>query len=73
MTKKFRTELDHPRDYCFVIDYGNNNYCILSNFGSGYIYYSEQIERMDFEYKKLDFNKEEFITLLNKYLNNLDL
>lgn len=70
MTKKFRVELDHPSKYCFLIEYSNDDYCILSEFGSGFVYYDERFDILVFEYGKLDFNKDAFTALLNKYLEN---
>lgn len=70
MKKIFRTELDHPSNYCFLISYDDKNYCILSEFGSGYFYYNDSYNTLDFEYGDLDFDKVEFSNLLNKYLED---
>ena len=65
-------ELAFPYGYCFLIDYGNDDYCILSVEGSGYIYYDEKYEVLVSESKDFIFNEEEFMDLINKYLNNKD-
>lgn len=63
-----RVELDLPKGYCFLIDYGNNDYCILSLNGSGYILYDENDNFVNFKYMKLSFYSEYFYSLLRKYL-----
>ena len=70
MNKKFRVEIDYPYgDYCFLIDYGNDFYCVLSAFGSGYIFNNDN-GYYDFRYGKLDFEQESFEILLNWYLEH---
>jgi len=70
MTKMLRFEFDYPNGYSFLIDYGNDYYCVLAVNGSGYIYYSEEANALVFNYKKLDFKEEAFIALINKYLED---
>ena len=61
-----------PYGYCFLIDYGNDDYCILSAKGSGYIYYHEKYKVLTNESTNYIFNEEEFSALIDKYLNNKD-
>lgn len=70
MTKKIKMELEYPRNYCFLIDYGNNSYCVLSEIGSGYIDYDEEYGVLSFGCGKLDFEKGTFYALVDKYLNS---
>lgn len=69
MKKRFNMELPFQHRYCFIIDYGNNEYCILSYTGSGYIYYDEESKSMINETTDYIFDNEEFKKILNKYLN----
>ena len=69
MKESFRMELPFPQGYCFLIDYGNYEYCILSTTGSGYIYHDEESKILINEPTDFIFNEEEFLNLLNKYLN----
>lgn len=60
----------YPNNYCFLITYDDKNYCILSEYGSGYLHYNDEDNRFGFEYRKLDFDEVEFLNLLIKYLDD---
>ena len=70
MKKRFNMEPPFPSGYCILICYDNNEYCILSTIGSGYIYYDEESESLIVESTDLVFNKEDFLNILNKYLKD---
>lgn len=70
MEQTFNMELPFSIGYCFLIDYGNNNYCILSIKGSSYVYYDEATRMLVNESTDMVFNNEDFLSLLNKYLKD---
>ena len=70
MKKLFKMEFDTPNNYCFLIRYDNEHYCILSVLGSGYIEPYEDGTILTLYWEKLDFNREDFENLINKYLNS---
>ena len=62
-------KLESPSGYCFLIDYGNNkDYCVISQIGSGNIFKSERGDFLEYESTDYIFDKEEFSSLINKYL-----
>ena len=70
MKTRFHMEPPFPSGYCILICYDNNEYCILSTKGSGYIYYNEESESLSYEPIDLMFNKEDFLNIVNKYLKD---
>jgi hypothetical protein len=70
MKQRINVEPPFPCGYSILIYYGNYEYCILSVTGSGYIYYDEESKSLINESTDLVFNKEEFLNILNKYLND---
>lgn len=70
MKQRFNMEPPFPCGYCILIYYGDYEYCILSVTGSGYIYYDAESKSLIDESTDLVFNKEEFLNILNKYLND---
>ena len=70
MKSGFFMEPPFPSGYCILIYYENYKYCILSTWGSGYIYYDEESKSLIYESTQLVFNKEDFLNILNKYLED---
>lgn len=68
MKNMFHMEPLFPHGYCFLIDYGNDEYCILSIQGSGFIYYDENSNSFINDSVDLAFNNDEYSKLLDKYL-----
>ena len=69
MKSRFAMKLESPSGYCFLIDYGNNeDYCVISQIGSGNIFKSERGDFLEYESTDYIFDKEEFSSLINKYL-----
>ena len=66
----FHMEPLRPFGYCILICYDNDEYCILSTEGSGYIYYNEKYESLSYRSIDLVFNKEDFLNIVNKYLKD---
>lgn len=63
-------ELNSPRKYCFLIDYGNGDYCIISEFASGNLHYYKDRNELVYLYAKLEFiDGEAYAFLVNKYLD----